>query len=106
MPEVSEGVYIPHDPTDTQVEAAQAASHHAKYSRELVIAALKAAEMEGVLGLNDIEIASVTGLYLNTAAPSRFALMKKGLVEDSGQRRKNERGRNMIVWRLTAKGRA
>lgn len=100
MPEIYDGVYMPSNPTDTQVEAAAAAAHGAAGARELVERALWVARDEGLTGLTDLELATVTGLYLNTAAPSRFALVKKGQVEDSGLRRLNERGRKMIVWSL------
>jgi hypothetical protein len=100
MPDFGNGVYMPQDATDTQIEAAAAARHSATAAREQVILALMAARAEGIVGLTDLEIAAVTGLYLNTAAPSRNTLVKRGKVEDSGLRRKNERGRNMIVWKL------
>ena len=104
MSEVYDGIYMPHNPTDTQEEAAAAASIGAKRARERVARALADARKEGMTGLTDIETSFVTDLYLNTAAPSRFALVKKGLAEDSGQRRLNERGRKMIVWQLTPEG--
>lgn len=94
----SQGVYLPAKPTDTQLDAGEAAATAAPVARERVLEALRQARLAGDIGLTDTEIARVTGLYLNTAAPSRFALVKRGLVRDSGERRVNARGRKMIVW--------
>jgi hypothetical protein len=44
------------------------------------------------------ELAFTTGVLLQSACGTRLALEKKGLIKDSGKRRKTPTGRNAIVW--------
>lgn len=46
------------------------------------------------------EIASVTGLPFDTAQPCVSRLRARGLVVDSGVRKLNPKGRNVIAWRV------
>jgi hypothetical protein len=56
-------------------------------------------------GLTDYELAAIVGRQQNSAGKRRTELRDRGLVEDSGIRRKNERtGANCIVWRITTLG--
>jgi hypothetical protein len=58
----------------------------------------------GLVGATDQEIETVTHLDGNTVRPSRGALVKKGLVSDSGRTRKNKNGNECIVWIATEEG--
>lgn len=49
-------------------------------------------------GLTDFQIEEITGLAHQSASAARNTLMQRGLVTDSGQRRKNRRGHDAIVW--------
>lgn len=52
--------------------------------------------------LTDSELAAVSPAWHEpTLISARGRLKKRGLVEDSGERRKSPRGRNQIVWALT-----
>jgi predicted ArsR family transcriptional regulator len=46
------------------------------------------------------EIAIRLGLSILTARPRCAELVKRGFLEDSGQRRKNNSGRSATVWTL------
>ena len=48
----------------------------------------------------DEEIGKATGLRGSTVRPRRGELVHEGLVEDSGQVRPTESGRDAIVWRV------
>lgn len=50
-------------------------------------------------GLTNHEIVSVTGLTWNTATPRIRPLVRKGLVQDSGNRRIGTTNRKCIVWK-------
>ena len=49
--------------------------------------------------LTDEELSELMGDY-PSARPRRWGLVRKGLVKDSGQTRKNRAGRSMIVWQV------
>jgi hypothetical protein len=51
-------------------------------------------------GLTDDEIETVTGWSHQSASASRNLLMNRGLLTDSGERRKNRRGLDVIVWKV------
>ena len=50
-------------------------------------------------GLTMHEICELTDMVWNTASPRIRPLCRKGLVEDSGVRRKGPVGRSCIVWK-------
>ncbi len=52
----------------------------------------------GTGGLTAIEAAAVTGLDRYSLQPRLSELRRKGLVVDSGKRRRNPSGRQAIVW--------
>jgi len=51
-----------------------------------------------VTGLTDDEIERKTGWSHQSASAARNALMRRGLLKDSGKRRNNRRGLPCIVW--------
>lgn len=53
---------------------------------------------EHPLGLTNHEIVALTGLTWNTATPRIAPLVRKGLVYDTGRRRKGPTNRACIVW--------
>ena len=89
--------------TDPETSHEAAASvKHVRDSQRAVLAVLRATE-----GLTDIEIAQRyirLSKNLPKQSPSglrtrRKELVERGLVEDSGDKRKLPSGRNAIVWR-------
>jgi hypothetical protein len=56
----------------------------------------------GETGATDSEIQTALGLSGDTERPRRVALQRRGLVVDSGQRRRTSSGRAAIVWRARA----
>jgi hypothetical protein len=55
----------------------------------------------GHAGLTDEEGAIKLGMTGNSYRPCRVDLMDRGLVHDSGRRRKTIAGRNAVVWTVT-----
>jgi hypothetical protein len=53
----------------------------------------------------DTHGSDTTNIWLNSYAPARNALMRKGYVRDSGRRGINERGNKAIIWIPTEAGR-
>jgi hypothetical protein len=47
------------------------------------------------------ELAAEAGIHLVSISPRMAPLRRKGLVEDSGERRVGASNRKSIVWRLT-----
>lgn len=60
--------------------------------------ALSAIREAGWIGLTADELAEVLGLERYTIQPRTTELRRKGLIEDSGQRRPNRTGKRAIVW--------
>ena len=83
----------PHSDEDTSRDAAKAITPHLERLERRVLDAL--AENGP---MTDQEIERATGLSGNTARPRRVALCGRGLVVDSGERRKASR-RPAKVWR-------
>jgi hypothetical protein len=55
-------------------------------------------------GWTDEEAANYLDMTGNSYRPCRVDLMDRGLVHDSGRRRKTAAGRNAVVWVITDKG--
>jgi GH43 family beta-xylosidase len=55
-------------------------------------------------GATDQELEAVLHLDGNTIRPSRGSLVKKGLIRDSGNTRKNNKGNDCIVWVVAEEG--
>lgn len=94
-------VIVHRDAPDTEREAAARAEEQYPQRALLVLRHLIRAG-----GDFDTRGADAMGMWLNSYAPARNALMRRGLVEDSGRRERNERGRQAIVWVPTAAGRS
>lgn len=61
---------------------------------------LESIRARGVEGATDDEVEGATGLTHQCASARRRALVLKGLVRDSGQRRATRQRRRAIVWVL------
>lgn len=89
----------PHKPghrgVDTSRQAAEIIAPHVNRLEQVVIDALND---HGPL--TSEEIAQVTGEDFDSIQPRTSELRAKGIIEDSAHRRKNRRGRNVIIWRL------
>ena len=91
---------------------ARLSKHAQRTSREAV--ARNAASIKGIrrlvltalqgnpLGLTDFDLESALGRTHQSVSAARNALMRSGLVCDSGKVRPNARGNNSIVWMLTS----
>lgn len=55
-------------------------------------------------GKTGFEVAEDMGEWLYSVKPRLTELSRMNMVIDSGERRKNERGRQEIVWRITEFG--
>lgn len=55
-------------------------------------------------GLTDEEGQASLDMEGNSYRPARVTLASKGMISDSGLRRKTKSGRSAAVWTITAKG--
>ena len=85
----------PHNYTETSRGAAVAIGPKLGHLQDLVLALFQA---RGRRGATNDEIARMSGLGIPTVCARRNELMKLGLIEDSGERRKTASGRNAQVW--------
>lgn len=83
------------DDPDTSVEAA--VSIHTQPLEQTVLAALKSFP-EGATA--DEVSAKIPHIPMNTVTPRFAALIRKGLIEDTGQRKKGNSGRFQRVLRV------
>ena len=88
---------VPHSDEDTSREAAKRMIPHLARLESLVLEAIRAA---GPGGLCDHEIERVTGLKHQTASARRRELVLRGLIKDSGTRRKTDSGRDAKAWTI------
>jgi len=79
----------------TSIEAKQAVEPSAETLRVRVWSFIRDC---GPMGATDEEIQLALRLGPQTQSPRRRELVQKGVVADSGDRRKTTRGRNAIVW--------
>lgn len=85
--------YVPH--SDTSHAAALAMLHELSRLESVVLAFLKHRQD----GATDEQMQGALHMNPNTQRPRRVALVEKGLVIDSGQKRKTWAGREATVWR-------
>lgn len=81
---------------DTSRDAARAVQQHAGALRTLVLEEFNLRDEM----TDDELIARMPDVYWPTLKKRRSELAGLGLLEDSGKKRTNARGRRMIVWRL------
>jgi len=55
-------------------------------------------------GLTDEEAQNIIGMQGNSYRPCRVTLMDKGLVSDTGNRRKTHQRKDAVVWAVTDAG--
>ena len=55
-------------------------------------------------GLTDEEAQNILGMQGNSYRPCRVTLMDKGLVYDTGKRRKTNQRKDAVVWAVTTTG--
>ena len=55
-------------------------------------------------GLTGSQVAQKMDAWLYSVKPRLTELERMGLVRDSGERAKNDRGRQEIVWQITRRG--
>lgn len=89
------------DPITSWVAAASVSDHARSGER----AALKALVEAGDQGLDDFELAYMTGWLQTSVGVRRCSLVRQGLVEATDWRGTSPSGRSTIVWRATAAGR-
>lgn len=80
-------------PTDTQRKAAERKMPRSGTQQAEILTLIR---MHG--GLTDEQIEDLTGASHQSASAARNALMNKGWVLDSGDRRKNRNGNEAIIW--------
>lgn len=91
-----------HRGIDTSVEAARALRDRLGPLQTRARAAIRDA---GPAGLTADELAARLGLPRATIQPRTTELKRRGLIADSGQRRRNASGRRAIVWIAEEPGR-
>tara|TARA_R110000737_G_scaffold210589_1_gene228265 strand:- start:41 stop:331 length:291 start_codon:yes stop_codon:yes gene_type:complete len=80
--------------TDTSEQAADAIDPHAPDLRSRVYRHIK----RHSFGKTTSELTEDLGHQYSGIQPRTSELREKGLIKDSGERRKNRGGRNEIVW--------
>lgn len=86
------------DPETSQDAARSVEGSEATRMEAKVVATLQ----QTYSGMTTHEIAQYTGLSLVSVSPRIRPLCRKGLIEDSGERRMGASGRTSIVWRVKA----
>lgn len=90
----------PHNRTDTSREAAEMVRDRAPPQREKIFRHIAS---RGPAGSTNDETEAATGLLSSSVSARCRGLVKSGHVRDSGARRPNCRGLNVIVWEWTGK---
>jgi hypothetical protein len=86
-----------HRGVETSIAAADAVAPSLGGLQRLVLDAIKG---RGSAGLTADECAALVGLDRWSVQPRTSELRRKGLIADSGLRRRNETRKNAIVWTL------
>lgn len=84
-----------HRGIETSVEAAESVAPKCGRLQKLT---LKAIRDRGAFGLTADECAEVLGFDRYSIQPRTSELRRKGLIADSGKRRRNATGKSAIVW--------
>jgi predicted transcriptional regulator len=84
--------------SDTSKAAATEARSKTMLIRAQVLSYLRT---RGSIGCTDEEMQELLGLPQNTQRPRRVELFQRGLIIDSGVRRKTKSGRTAVVWVAT-----
>lgn len=84
-----------HRGTDTSIAAADAITPRLGRLQRMAAAAIFDA---GALGLTADELAGALDLDRASVQPRTSELRRKGVIADSGQRRRNRSGKMAIVW--------
>ena len=79
----------------TSLEAFYSAIEELPYREAYILGFIFA---QGEEGVTDDEGWRQTGMIKDSYSPARYRLMKKGLVRESGKRRKTQAGGSAIVW--------
>jgi hypothetical protein len=85
--------------SETSRDAAKSIEPEAASLRGKVFKVLSVLRMYTFNGLTDEEIQGFLDMNPSTERPRRIELVRLGLVEDSGQKRKTASGRLATVWR-------
>ena len=97
-------IYYPDEPghrgIDTSVSAARSISVITSRLQRTVLLAIHEV---GPRGLTSQELADRTGIDFGSVQPRTTELRRRGLIQDSGQRRHNRNGKRAIVWIAAAK---
>jgi hypothetical protein len=87
---------VRHDSSDTSREAADRVAPHCSALQDAILQEFCLTDY-----LTDEEVCDrFPDRDPGTVKKRRHELVERGLVEDSGQRRKNRNGSNVTVWRL------
>jgi hypothetical protein len=89
--------FPPHVSRETSFEAALSMEESAPTLRAKVLTAVRES---GMWGFTDEELQEHLAMPPNTQRPRRRELELKGLVVNSGMRRRTRSGRNAVVWVL------
>jgi hypothetical protein len=84
-----------HRGIDTSIEAAGIIAPAAGKLQRVVLDAIASA---GLFGRTTDEVADFLRLHRTSVQPRTSELRRKGLIRDSGQRRRNASGVRAIVW--------
>ena len=87
-----------HRGIDTSIEAANAIAPAAGKLQRMVLNAIADA---GYIGRTTDEVAAFLRQHRTSVQPRTSELRRKGLIRDSGQRRRNASGVRAIVWAAT-----
>lgn len=92
--------------SDTSQDAAESMEPHLARLQETIFSLIQnswsgiMSNMDPQLGWTDDELERWLGLPHQTVSARRRELVLKGLIEDSGERRKTRSGRKAVVWVL------
>lgn len=90
-----------HRDVETSIEAARSIDIATGHLQRIALQAIRAA---GARGLTTHELADAARIHRDALQPRVSELRARGLVHDSGSRRRNATGKNAIVWVASATG--